>query len=91
MAFSVSLALISVQDTMMKIMLALLYSPHEFNDALIACTCLSCSLAGQRGYVDSFLRFALNSPFIILNNVSRTIIRRSHRIKDPSPSCDMRN
>lgn len=91
MVFLSSLALILVQDTMMKITLALIYSPHEFNDALIACTCLSFSLDGQRRYVDSFLRFALNSSFIILNNVLRLIIRRSHRIKDPSPSCDMRN
>lgn len=91
MVFLISLALILVQDTVMKITLALIYSPHEFNDALIACTCLSFSLDGQRRYVDSFLRFALNSSFIILNNVVRLIIRRSHRIKDPSPSCDMRN
>lgn len=91
MVFLISLALILVQDTVMKITLALIYSPHEFNDALIAYTCLSFSLDGQRRYVDSFLRFALNSSFIILNNVVRLIIRRSHRIKDPSPSCDMRN
>lgn len=85
MAFSISLALILVQDTTMKITLALIYSPHEFDDALIACTCLSFSLDGQRGYVDSFLRFALKSSFIVFNNVLRIIIRRKSQNQGPQP------
>lgn len=71
--FTTSFVFILVQDIMMIIILALISPPPEFNNAfsiffLIACTCLVFSQPGQRGYVDFFLTFALNSSFIVLNS-----------------------
>lgn len=73
--FTTVFVLILEQDIMMIIILALIYPPSEFNNVyiffflfLIACTCLVFSQHGQRGYVNFFLTFALNSSFIILNS-----------------------
>lgn len=89
MAFLTSLVLILVQDVMMIVILALICSPHAFNDAfifpLIACTCLPLSPDGQRGCVDSVLAFALNSSFIILNNFLKIVIRGKSQNKEHQP------